>query len=212
MWGYQGKRCLAARKNAYLAAPDPAVLIRSRRVEVYMAASSSAAVLAANPVPVPSAMPGWTVKEELAQLAFQPSSLDMPLSSGMTTLADELREEDPRLEHMLGMYAVATHWGELPSREPRPGTAPGSVGVGQAAASRPPHDRDHGLKSRGAQEDQAHLPRGVIAKTFLSTKTFRAPGTNFLRQEKSLRDHGDAAGPPDVIRRRATALMPHQSP
>jgi RNA polymerase sigma-B factor len=56
-----------------------------------------------------------------AQLAFQPSSLDMPLSSGMssgmTTLADALGEEDPRLEHMLGMYAVATHWGELPSRE-----------------------------------------------------------------------------------------------
>ena len=26
-------------------------------------------------------------------------------------------EEDPQLEHMLGMQAVATHWGELPPRE-----------------------------------------------------------------------------------------------
>ena len=54
-----------------------------------------------------------------AQLAFQPSSLDMPLSGqpGTITLADALGEEDPRLEHMLGMHAVATHWGELPSRE-----------------------------------------------------------------------------------------------
>jgi hypothetical protein len=29
----------------------------------------------------------------------------------------------------------------------------------------------------------------MIAKAFLSAKTFRAHGTNFLRQEKSLRDH-----------------------
>jgi RNA polymerase sigma-B factor len=54
-----------------------------------------------------------------AQLAFQPSSLDMPLAgqAGAVTLADALGEEDPRLEHMLGMRAVATHWGELPPRE-----------------------------------------------------------------------------------------------
>ena len=54
-----------------------------------------------------------------AQAAFQPSSLDMPLGSGPAaiTLADVLGEEDPRLEHMLGMHAVAAHWGELPSRE-----------------------------------------------------------------------------------------------
>jgi RNA polymerase sigma-B factor len=54
-----------------------------------------------------------------AQLAFQPSSLDMPLAgqSATITLADALGEEDPRLEHMLGMEAVATHWGELPPRE-----------------------------------------------------------------------------------------------
>jgi Sigma-70, region 4 len=35
----------------------------------------------------------------------------------MGTLADVLGEEDPRLEHMLGMHAVAAHWGELPPRE-----------------------------------------------------------------------------------------------
>ena len=54
-----------------------------------------------------------------AQLAFQPSSLDAPLAGQptMITLADTLGEEDPRLEHMLGMHAVAAHWGELPRRE-----------------------------------------------------------------------------------------------
>ena len=53
-----------------------------------------------------------------AQLAFQPSSLDMPLAGQPAiTLADTLGEEDPRLEHLLGMHAVAAHWGELPPRE-----------------------------------------------------------------------------------------------
>ena len=54
-----------------------------------------------------------------AQLAFEPSSLDAPLAgeSVMTTLADVLGQEDPRLEHMLSMHAVAAHWGELPPRE-----------------------------------------------------------------------------------------------
>ena len=33
----------------------------------------------------------------------------------MGTIADVLGEEDPQMEHMLGMQAVATHWGELPS-------------------------------------------------------------------------------------------------
>jgi RNA polymerase sigma-B factor len=58
-------------------------------------------------------------RARLAQLAFQPSSLDMPLA-GQTvtvTLADALGEEDPRLEHMLSMHAVAAHWDELPPRE-----------------------------------------------------------------------------------------------
>jgi RNA polymerase sigma-B factor len=54
-----------------------------------------------------------------AEMAFQPSSLDAPLAGqpSMSTLADILGEEDPRIEHMLGMQAVATHWGELPPRE-----------------------------------------------------------------------------------------------
>jgi RNA polymerase sigma-B factor len=54
-----------------------------------------------------------------AQLAFQPSSLDAPLAglAAVGTLADTLGEEDPRLDHMLSMHAVAAHWGELPPRE-----------------------------------------------------------------------------------------------
>jgi RNA polymerase sigma-B factor len=54
-----------------------------------------------------------------AEVAFQPSSLDAPLAGKMAsgTLADVLGGEDPRLEHMLGMQAVAAHWGELPPRE-----------------------------------------------------------------------------------------------
>ena len=54
-----------------------------------------------------------------AQLAFQPSSLDAPQTDhGATiTLADSLGQEDPRLDHMLGMHAVSAHWGELPPRE-----------------------------------------------------------------------------------------------
>jgi RNA polymerase sigma-B factor len=54
-----------------------------------------------------------------AQAAFQPSSLDAPLTGQATTgtLADTIGGEDPRLEHMLGMQAVAAHWGELPARE-----------------------------------------------------------------------------------------------
>ena len=54
-----------------------------------------------------------------AELAFWPYSLDAPLAGqpSMIILADYLGEEDPRIEHMLGMQAVATHWGELPARE-----------------------------------------------------------------------------------------------
>ena len=54
-----------------------------------------------------------------AEVAFQSYSLDAP-SAGQTSTsipAEYLGAEDPRLEHMLGMQAVATHWGELPSRE-----------------------------------------------------------------------------------------------
>jgi RNA polymerase sigma-B factor len=54
-----------------------------------------------------------------AELALQPSSLDAPLAGqpGMSTLADLLGREDPSVEHMLGMHAVAAHWGELPLLE-----------------------------------------------------------------------------------------------
>jgi len=54
-----------------------------------------------------------------AEMAFQPYSLDAPLAGQpyINTLADYLGEEDSRLEHMLGMQAVATHWGELTPRE-----------------------------------------------------------------------------------------------
>jgi RNA polymerase sigma-B factor len=54
-----------------------------------------------------------------AELAFQTFSLDAPLAGqpGISTLADLLGEQDPRLEHMLGMHAVAAHWDELPRRE-----------------------------------------------------------------------------------------------
>jgi RNA polymerase sigma-B factor len=54
-----------------------------------------------------------------AEIASQPSSLDTPLPGqpGTATLADVLGEEDRAVEHMLGMRAVAAHWGELPPRE-----------------------------------------------------------------------------------------------
>jgi RNA polymerase sigma-B factor len=54
-----------------------------------------------------------------AELALQPLSLDEPLRAqpGAASLSDVLGDEDPRLEHMLGMQAIGTHWGELPVRE-----------------------------------------------------------------------------------------------
>jgi RNA polymerase sigma-B factor len=54
-----------------------------------------------------------------AEIAFQSYSLDAPPAGqpGTSILADVLGAEDPRLEHMLGMHAVAVHWGELPRRE-----------------------------------------------------------------------------------------------
>jgi RNA polymerase sigma-B factor len=36
---------------------------------------------------------------------------------GAGTLADLLGQDDPRLEHLLSMRAVAAHWPELPRRE-----------------------------------------------------------------------------------------------
>jgi RNA polymerase sigma-B factor len=58
-----------------------------------------------------------------AEVAFQSHSLDAPLFGqqglprGASTLADSLGSEDPRLEHMLSMRAVAEHWGDLPPRQ-----------------------------------------------------------------------------------------------
>ncbi len=54
-----------------------------------------------------------------AERVLQLVSLDQPLDgqAGGASLADILGQEDPRVEHMLGMQAVATHWGELPARE-----------------------------------------------------------------------------------------------
>jgi RNA polymerase sigma-B factor len=56
---------------------------------------------------------------QLAELAFEQSSLDAPLSGqpGTALLADLLGEEDPQMDHMLDMQAVATHWGELSAHE-----------------------------------------------------------------------------------------------
>jgi len=56
---------------------------------------------------------------QLAEMAFQPSSLDAPTSRhpGAVMLADLLGGEDPRMEHVLDMQAVAAHWPELSLRE-----------------------------------------------------------------------------------------------
>jgi RNA polymerase sigma-B factor len=54
-----------------------------------------------------------------AEQVLWPLSLDEPLRGqpGAGSVADLLGAEDPRLEHMLGMQAIATHWAELPARE-----------------------------------------------------------------------------------------------
>jgi RNA polymerase sigma-B factor len=56
---------------------------------------------------------------QLAELAAQPSSLDGPAGGrpNCASLAELLGEDDRRVEHMLDMRAVATHWAELPERE-----------------------------------------------------------------------------------------------
>jgi len=54
-----------------------------------------------------------------AEMAFQPCSLDAPLAGQpeAASLADLLGDEDPAMEHMLNIQAVAAHWRELPQRE-----------------------------------------------------------------------------------------------
>jgi len=56
---------------------------------------------------------------QLAEMTFQPTSLDAPLAGrpDAAMLADLLGEEDPQMDHMLCMQALAKHWGELSSRE-----------------------------------------------------------------------------------------------
>ncbi len=56
---------------------------------------------------------------QLAEMAFEQSSLDAPLSGqpGTALLADLVGDEDPQMDHMLDMQAVATHWGELSAHE-----------------------------------------------------------------------------------------------
>jgi RNA polymerase sigma-B factor len=55
----------------------------------------------------------------LAEAASHPFSLDAPMGggAGISALADLLGEDDPQIEHMLSMRAVAAHWGGLPARE-----------------------------------------------------------------------------------------------
>lgn len=54
-----------------------------------------------------------------AELAFQPCSLDAPLTEGpgAASLADVIGGEDPKLEQTLDLHALATHWPELPHRD-----------------------------------------------------------------------------------------------
>jgi RNA polymerase sigma-B factor len=54
-----------------------------------------------------------------AELVLQPRPLDEPLGgqAGAASVADLIGEEDPQMEHMLAMQAVAAHWRELPPRE-----------------------------------------------------------------------------------------------
>jgi RNA polymerase sigma-B factor len=56
-----------------------------------------------------------------ADMMMQPASLDAPLAEApdAPTLADAVGQDDPAMEHMLGMEAVAAHWAELPRREQR---------------------------------------------------------------------------------------------
>jgi RNA polymerase sigma-B factor len=58
---------------------------------------------------------------QYAEIAGAPCSLDAPMGGDLDalTVADRLGADDPAVERMLGMQAVAAHWGELPAREQR---------------------------------------------------------------------------------------------
>jgi hypothetical protein len=55
--------------------------------------------------------------------------------------------------------------------------------------TRQPHLQPH--SNQGQQAPTGIDP--MITKTFIIAKLFRAQGTNFLRQEKNIRYHGNAA-------------------
>ena len=59
------------------------------------------------------------LEAQLADRAFQPSSLDAPLSDqdGSYVLSDVLGQEDPSIERTVDIESVSTHWPELPARE-----------------------------------------------------------------------------------------------
>jgi RNA polymerase sigma-B factor len=56
---------------------------------------------------------------ERAEMVFQASSLDAPLSDApdAATLAELTGAEDPQLEHALDIQSVWTHWRDLPERQ-----------------------------------------------------------------------------------------------
>jgi RNA polymerase sigma-B factor len=56
-----------------------------------------------------------------ADRMMRPVSLDAPLADepDAGTVVDAIGSDDPALEHMLSMQAVAAHWDELPRREQR---------------------------------------------------------------------------------------------
>jgi RNA polymerase sigma-B factor len=96
------------------------------RLEVRRAAAELTQQLARKPMEAELAKYLSVSEQDLydarrADLVFQASSLDAPLSDGQdaTTLADMLGADDSRMEHALDMEAVWTHWDELPRREQR---------------------------------------------------------------------------------------------
>lgn len=58
------------------------------------------------------------MEAQRAGLAFRAASLDSPAASGdgSATVGDLLGADDPRLEHLLDMQSVWTHWADLPQR------------------------------------------------------------------------------------------------
>jgi hypothetical protein len=51
-----------------------------------------------------------------------------------------------------------------------------------------------------------HSSPGMIVKEFINAKTFRAYSANFLRQDKSLRDHGRTGGGVEMVEGNWTAV------